>query len=60
VICGIARREQNSRRLLVSARRERADPHCVSEPADDGDGVVLRYRKASRHQEKSNRTQEKT
>ena len=41
-----ARQEQNSRRLLVSTgRRTRCADECVSEPADDGGGEVLRYRK---------------
>ena len=40
-----ARRKQAARRLLVRPRARRAEADCVSEPADDGDGEVLRFRK---------------
>jgi len=34
-------------------------PHCVSEPADDGDGEVLRYRKGEATPEKTEQAPEK-
>ena len=48
IVCGVDGEQQAAGRLLVRPRRRtRSTPHCVCEPADDGDGEVRRYRKVA-------------
>ena len=45
IVCGVARRNKIPDGCWYQLVSDTLSADCVSEPADDGDGEVLRYRK---------------
>ena len=47
IVCGVDGIRERPEGCWYDLARDTLEPHCVSEPADDGDGEVLRYRKVA-------------